>query len=480
MKRFVRIFFLCVGMMISLCGCNENSANNNSTGNRYEIGDALVVGTDKLPYSDEELFEQLFDINNKIGIQIDISDEELLNIQQDYEKYVAMGSKSPIYREASMFLTIQTKNDAHTYYIKNIGIRMKGNTSRTDFYNESDGQYNLIHFRVKFADGEFATLDNLELKWNKNDDTTYIREYYAYEMFRDCGVLAPHVNLSTMEVAGVHQGVFSIYEPVDKNFIEKNVAKEDQGGNLYKCAWDRRGADLTTSGTIGVENEDAAVFYNYDLKTNKKEADYSDLRNLLTVLNKRNLTKEKIEEVVDIDNFLMFSAVSYFVGNPDDMRNNYNNYYIYFLKSSGKAIFIPYDQDRVLGITKDWNPSGDAMTMVSPFSTKAKGANDTQRNPLYVNTVDSEKGQYLEEYTNALKKVAESDWLTTEKFDSLYEIARANYAEDTKPEKVFWNAENHYFLFNLTYSDGFGTEYGNASFKAYLDAKLKTYRSYMK
>ena len=326
MKRLVKTFFMCIGMAIMLCGCNQGDTNH--TGHQYEIGDALVVGTDKLPYSDEEIFEQLFDINNKIEIKIDITDEELLNIQKDYVKYAEKGSKSPIYREASMFITIHTKEDALTYYIKNIGIRMKGNTSRTDFYSEADGQYNLIHFRVKFMDDEFATLDNLELKWNKNDDTTYIREYYAYEMFRDYGILAPHVNLSTMEVAGVHQGVFSIYEPVDKNFINKNVAKEDQGGNLYKCAWDRHGADLRNSGTIGVENEEAGVFFNYDLKTNKKEADHTLLRNLLTVLNKRNLTKEKLVELVNMDNFLMFSAVSYFLGNPDDMRNNYNNYYM--------------------------------------------------------------------------------------------------------------------------------------------------------
>lgn len=483
MKRLVRTFLMCVGMTMLLCGCGGEETPQPIGGNvidKSQIEAAHVVGKDKLPYSDEELFEQLFDINNRIDIAIDISDEELLNIQKDYEKYSEMGSKSPVYREASMYISIHTKEDTQTYYIENIGIRMKGNTSRTNFYSEEDGQYNLIHYRVKFMDGDFATLENLELKWNKNDDTTYIREYYAYEMFRDYGILAPHVNLSTMEVGGLYQGVFSIYEPVDKNFIEKNVAEEDQGGNLYKCAWDRQGADLTTSGTIGVENEEAAVFYNYDLKTNKKEADYSQLRNLLTVLSKRNLSKEKLEEVVDIDSFLMFAAVSYFVGNSDDMRNNYNNYYIYFLKSSGKAIFIPYDQDRVFGLTMDWNPTGDAMTKVSPYSTKAAGSDRAQKNPLYVATVDKEKGQYIDAYTEALKKIADSNWLTTEKFNSVYEIAKENYAQYTAPGKDFWNADGYHFTFNLEHSDGLGTEDGNASFAEYLDAKMKTYRNYVK
>ena len=328
-------------------------------------------------------------------------------------------------------------------------------------------------------DGEFATLDNLELKWNKGDDSTYIREYYAYEMFRANGVLAPHVNLASMDIGGLHQGVFNIYEPVDKNFIEKNVAKEDQGGDLYKCGWTHQPADLTSGGTIGVEDEEKSLFYNYDLKTNKKKSDHAQMKNLISVLNKSNVTIEEIAKVVDMDSFFMFSAVSYFVGNPDDMRNNYNNYYIYFLKSSGKAIFIPYDQDRVFGMTKDWNPAGDGMTGVTPYSTKAKGANDWQKNPLYLYTIDREKGKCLNEFTEALKKVEKSEFLTTEKFNSVFEIAKANYAQYTTPGKVFHNAQGHYFKFDLNRSSGLGSSDGNASFKEYLEAKLKAYRSFV-
>lgn len=481
MKRILRAFlFFCMGTVILLSGCRDSNTNDGQNAvNRDESGDAYIVGTDRLPYSDEEIFEQLFDINNMIEIKIDISDEELYNIQRDYEKYQSKGSKSPIYREASMYITIHTKKDSHTYYIDNIGLRMKGNTSRTDFYSKRDGQYNLIHYRVKFMDGEFATLDNLELKWNRNDDSTYIREYYAYEMFRAHGILVPHVNLSTMEVGGLYQGVFSIYEPVDKNFIKKNVAQKDQGGDLYKCAWTGQGADLTSSGSIGIEDEEAARFYNYDLKTNKSESNHEQMKNLIAVLNKRNVTKEEIEKVVDMDYFLRFSAVSYFVGNPDDMRNNYNNYYIYFLKSSGKAVFIPYDQDRVFGVTMSWNPAEDGMTGVSPFSTKAMGACEAQRCPLYLKTVDREQGMYVDEFKSVLKEVVQSEWLTTEKFNSLYEIARENYSRYTRPGKVFWNAQNHSFTFDLNRSNGLSSTDGNASFEEYLEAKFKGFKNFV-
>ena len=400
-----------------------------------ENDSVFVVGVEKLPYSHKEIYNQLFDIKNRIELDVDITDEELMQIQKDYEKYRDMGSKSPIYREASLNITITTSKDAYTYHIAHIGIRMKGNTSRTSFYSEEEGQYNLIHFRIKFQDGDFATLENLELKWNRNDDSTYIREYYAYEMYRDLGILAPHTNLASTDVGGVHQGVFNIYEPVDKNFIEKYVPKEDQGGDLYKCAWTMSGANLTKKCSIGIEDEDKCEFYNYDLKTNKKTSSHEQMKNLIRVLNSNNVTKEDIAEVVDMDSFLRFAAISYFVGNPDDIRYNYNNHYIYFLKSSGKAVFIPYDCDRVLGVTKGWNPLGNGMADVDPFTNKAEGAYEDQKNPLFRYTVDR-GGYYMEEYALQLKMVAASEWLTLDKFADYYDLASKNYFGYTTPDKT--------------------------------------------
>ncbi len=444
------------------------------TNGYLENDEVFVVGVEKLPYDQSEIYEQLFSLNNRIEIDIDITEEEMEKLQADYEKYSQMGSKSPIYREASMNVTIATTKDEYTYHIPNIGVRMKGNTSRTDFYSKNDGQYNLIHLRVKFMDGDFATLEGLEMKWNRNDDSTYIRELYAYDMYRDFGILAPHVNLASTDFGGVHQGVLNIYEPVDKSFIEKYVAKEDQDGDLYKCAWTWVGANLTKDCSIGIEDEEQGLFYNYDLKNNKKTSNHELMENLITVLNKTNVTMEELEEVVDMENFLRFAAVSYFIGNPDDIRNDYNNHYIYFLKSSGKAIFIPYDCDRVLGITYSWNPTGDAMTGVSPYSTMAEGAKNEQQNPLFRLTVN-EGGYYMDDYTYQLKLVAASKWMTTEHFNEYYSLASKNYATDTTPEKTFYNAQYHNFTFDLNKSDGLHTDRGNTSFEEYVTEILKTF-----
>jgi hypothetical protein len=203
------------------------------------------------------------------------------------------------------------------------------------------------------------------------------------------------------------------------------------------------------------------------------------MKNLIAVLNRKGITKEDIAKVVDMDNFLAFEAVTYFTGNPDDIRNDYNNYYIYFLASSGKAVFIPYDVDRVFGLTKDWNPTGDAMTSVEPFSTRAESMGIEQENPLYIHTVNK-GGFYTEEFKEVLERAAASKWLTTEHFNSIYETAYAHYAEDTKPEKAYSNAQNHAFRMSNTLSDGLGSTEGNASFAEYLKAKLATYEQYTK
>lgn len=69
-------------------------------------------------------------------------------MQSDYNRYDNMGSKSPIYRKCDLKISITSDGVKNTYIIRNTGIRMKGNTSRTAFYDSNSGVYSLIHFKV--------------------------------------------------------------------------------------------------------------------------------------------------------------------------------------------------------------------------------------------------------------------------------------------------------------------------------------------
>ncbi len=454
------------------------------------------VGVDPLPYSDREIYEQLFDLNNKVQVDIQMSDAELQKLQQDYEDYLERGSKSPIYRLCDVTITITTGRNTTVYRIPEVGLRMKGNTSRTSFYDAASGIYNHIHLKLDFQetfDDEsyygsdskdwqskdarklrknrtFALLEKLDLRWNKCGDTTYLKEAYAYRIYEAQGVLAPRVGLCSLDWSGNHMGVYTICEPVDELFLQKRLPQEDLGGDLYKLGWSADGANFTVADYYGVEDEDKGEFYAYDLKTNKKTSDHGSLLRLIRELNSGAMTKERFAQLVDIEPFLRYAAVSYFLGNPDDLRNGYNNSYIYFLKSSGKMIVIPYDTDRCLGVVYEWDPTGNGVTADDPF-TPERAAGGYQRSPLYLYSI-VKGGWYVEEFSQVLEEVAASTLLQPDTFEALYRQAEAIYGPDAQPSRPMNNSGGRSYAFSL--DSGFG---GNWSFRSYMTAKMEAYRS---
>ena len=441
----------------------------------------------------------MFSPDVRVEINIDITREQLQLLQDDYNRYSSFGSKSPIYRKADLYVKMTLPNGSVVErFIEEVGVRMKGNTSRTDFYNSNDGIYNLIHLKLDFgetfddeeyygADAKvwsdsaarkarknrtFATLEKIDLRWNKEDDATYIREMYSFDTYREMGVLAPHVNLASLDMGGTHLGVYTVNEPIDDIFLEKNLPEELLGGDLYKCGWGiNGGASFLSYCSIGIEDEDNALFYAYDLKTNKKTSNHEALNYFISEINKPGITKERVAELIDMDNFLSFAAVSWFLGNPDDLRNNYNNYYVYFTPE-GKAMFIPYDYDRTMGISHDWNPSGNGMTKDDPF-TKDRGAGGKQECPVYLLTV-VKGGYYVNEYKDRLSEIASSTLFSQARFNDRYERAKALYSAYTNPSKDFRNDGGHhaYFDINITADPSDGG--GNISYADYMRLKIET------
>ena len=81
------------------------------------------------------------------------------------------------------------------------------------------------------------------------------------------------------------------------------------------------------------------------MKTNTDTSGHESMKRLLETINKPDASKEDFESVADMDELALMTAINFAMGNQDDMRNNYNNHYVYFRKSDGKAVFIPYDNE---------------------------------------------------------------------------------------------------------------------------------------
>ena len=540
MKKIL-VFALLLALLVTFAACatlpngpeNPENPENGNLETEYEFGDDVSKDNDEF-YSDfsaeeKDLYYTLWSENTTVSIKIDIEPTELAKISEAYEDYKNGNSaKADIYRKCNLTITVNGQD----YYYEEAGIRMRGNTSRTDFANGNGEIYNYVHFRFTLKetfDGEdyegdawgkeayhnwngdktarkarknrtFATMSKFYYKWNKNYDQTYIREVYANRMFQAYGILAPHITLTqiSMTQGGLLQnggamqnlGVGNLYEVVDKDFILRNFPNEKAVGDLYKCTWGSSvGADLTRyDGLYGIET--ATQKFTYELKTNDDREDENYRHNaylkafidmLQTNKNASNF-KTKLESMVDMNYFTRFEAVNYLLGNPDCIRNNANNYYLYFTytekdhEAETKAYIIPYDYDWCMGANNGWVPQ-QSMTKATPY--QIYGTTEC-KNPLYTKTILSGGlTEYKALYKKQLQAALDGDWFNYSNYQLLYNAYKAHYASVAQPslsiqqqcgDKIaMWR-----FVFSENESDNVNNNNENLSVKIYMQLKRAT------
>lgn len=310
-----------------------------------------------------ETSNYIFDLNSIPSLTIEISTSQWNEILMNFDK----NRKN----ETEVTTDFIFDKNGKTDILKNIGIRIRGNTSRRraegkkgELHNPENPDWRHAHFRLDFQKNsdkktDFYTLKNLNLKWFK-DDGMYAREIYCYDLFQRFGVYtAPRSSYCKLYIKikedkkTAYYGIYEMVEPVDKEFLKTRFAKTKtmNDGDLWKCLW---GADLRTTGNMGIEEPDnPKKRVDYDLKTNKKDLEKAKKRltDFITNLNKLDENKFKvwIKNNFDIDLFLKSYAVNVMVGMWDDYwANSGNNYYLY-IDDKNIAYFIPFDYDNSLG-----------------------------------------------------------------------------------------------------------------------------------
>ena len=515
MKRVLSIALLAVMIVSMVTGCFPKreyiSVDDNPMITDYT--ETVTTTYSETKEQGLEIYERLFDLGNKVSVNIHMTKSEIGKLQEDYQKYTENdpNKKSEIYRKADVTFTI----GSDSYTVEEVGIRLKGNQTIRPFY-DYDGTPNLCSFKLSFDETfdnaeeygtdvrtwataaekdarkkrTFASLNKLDIKWNISYDDSNIKEIYATKLFEANETLVQKIGLSQMTFNDNNYGLVKIYEPVDKEFLEKRLPKSALGGDLYKCMWSEcdnsgnrtgkwRGVTYNTDNSYGIQKNSDGIKYNFNLKTNKKTSNHESLINFLEIVNKPDMTKDELEKVLDVDYYANFIAAEYFAGDPDDIRNNFNNHYIYFRKDNGKAIFIVYDNDRTLGITIDMNIN---CTDISPYSNSAAAMGE-QKNMLIKNTITddatAEFSYIKDKYTAALKNLSETKMLTSsDDFDQMYIKAKSNYEDIVTPYMTFANQRKK-FQFNLDGSETGGNE-TNMSFEQFRSQIMNTYLNYVK
>lgn len=216
------------------------------------------------------------------------------------------------------------------------GIRFKGNSS----YNSYPGQKK--SFKIKFDKYdkkqhlEGVTTINLN---NAFKDPSFVREKMYYELAAGLGLAASRVSYAAVYINDRYWGLYFLTEQVDKILITGRFGSEEDG-NLFKG--DPRG-------TLEYRGDDPAPYKQmYELETNEKADDWSDLIALSRALNLGPMTD--LPTLLDIEGALSLVALDNYTVNLDSYIGSGHNYYIYHRMSDGLFTPIPWDPNEAWGV----------------------------------------------------------------------------------------------------------------------------------
>ncbi|MDV7186365.1 CotH kinase family protein [Lutibacter sp. TH_r2] len=232
-----------------------------------------------------------------------------------------------------------------------VGLRFKGNSSL-----ESAWQAGILKlaFKMDFDEYEddYPQIDNqrfygfkkFSLK-NNYDDSSFLREKVAAEVFAGAGLAVSNTGFYTLYVdhgdGPEYFGLYTLVEEVDNTVIDTQFSSDD--GNLYKPE------DYGASFAYGTFNEDG-----FEKKTNEDDADWSDIESLFDALHATTRTTDaatwrtNLEAVFDVETFLNYLAVNTVIQNWDTYGLMEHNYYLYNNPDNSLLTWIPWDNNEAL------------------------------------------------------------------------------------------------------------------------------------
>jgi len=375
-------------------------------------------------------YKNLFDNGNFKSITIEFSEiifQELLSSMQDY--FDQYGT----YQDNSMHKITMKYSDGlgNSFTVNEVGFRTKSNTSRnlpltydwmerknyhqTSFQLQFDATFDYDNHSNEYAvlnSREVFNVDQLNFEYCKSFDSQYdeamISEAFAYYLYEQAGVTVSNASYGLVYFQIGEElipfGFYTIIEPIDQEFIKKNFDGNLIGeyGDLYKATdvMEPATLDLNFDGLIGIDENEDNVRFTYSLKNNSLDGTrkiFNDLTNFIEGINNFSYYENHFTSLLDVDMFIRTLAMGFLIGNTDDYRYNYNNFYLYFDVYTNQVSFIPFDLDSSLGFGKHQDLSGNYGVYYDLYSATDETAiliNNLLAIPVY----NQLYLQYLEEF----------------------------------------------------------------------------------
>lgn len=331
--------------------------------------------------------------------------------------------------------------------LNNVGIRFKGLSSLSYSWREGTHKISLRldcnHFDDNYPELKNQNLygfDELNLQSGLGD-YSLIREKVVPDIFRSAGVPAPRTAFYCVYIdtgdGPVYFGLYTMIEAVEDTMITSQFG--DGSGNVYKAQGDKYA-------TFEVGKLNTSFF---EKETNKKENDYSDLKNLYAALNSDLRISDPptwragLEAVFDVDEFITWLATNTVIQNWDTYGSMAHNFYLYTNPKTGLITWIPWDNSCALmnssdlGAMATFNRENDSGGNNSTGSSglDQMGGLITQNHPVFgkVQNMDltdigeewplirylMDDPEYHERYVTTVSKVIKESF-NPEKMDKIY------------------------------------------------------------
>ncbi len=249
---------------------------------------------------------------------------------------------------------LQVRADAVVFgeRLEEVGFRMRGQFSLRESGLKKPWK---IDTDAYIEGQEFHNLRQLMFT-NNIGDPSMLQEKLAYDMMHFAGVPASHVcfvelwiDFTDDDQPPVFWGVYTMIERVDRKFLANRFGQSSRDGNLYKANHALRGPmDLIYYGGRIDDYPTQNGLYAYGKATNEEEGDYSDVLNLIYVIDAVQYDTPDdfaaaLEQIFDVDSFLRYWAVVVALANWDSYPYTGNNYYLFNNPETGRFVWIPWD-----------------------------------------------------------------------------------------------------------------------------------------
>ncbi len=224
---------------------------------------------------------------------------------------------------------------------------------------------------------------------NTQQDASSIQLSAAMGMFRALGLAASRTALATVEVNGENLGVYTLVEPVDRDFLARTMGSAEGG------LWEGTLADF-----------DPGLLALLEPKRGTKASEARVLEEVARALGRPGgPDMEALGRWVDLDAFLTFWAAEVLVDHWDGYANNQNNFLVHQRARDGRLVFIPWGADQCLGSANPFTPRG------APRSVRATGllARALYQDPAWRERYRARLRELLETRWDAARELAELD-----------------------------------------------------------------------